>query len=159
MKNDKALRKDLQVLLRGGRAHVGYDKAVADLPEDLRGKKPRGTPYSPWQQIEHIRICQWDILEYIRNPKYKALKWPDEYWPKEAAPPSAEAWEKSLKAYRADLRAVLSIVADPSTDLLATLPHDPETTMLHEVLLLADHTAYHLGQLLVLRRLIGAWAD
>ncbi len=82
MKNDKALRKDLQVLLRGGRAHVSYDKAVADLPEDLRGKKPRGAPYSPWQQVEHIRICQWDILEYIRNPKYKEMKWPEEYWPK-----------------------------------------------------------------------------
>ncbi len=159
MKNDTALRRDVRVLLRGGRAHVGYDKAVADLPEVLRGKKPRGAPYSPWQQVEHIRLTQWDILEYIRNPKYKALKWPDEYWPKGAAPPNAGAWEKSLKAYRADLRALESIVADISIDLLAPLPHDPEATTLHEVLLVADHTAYHLGQLIVLRRLIGGWED
>lgn len=159
MKNDTVLRKDLRVLLRGGRAHVGFDKAVADLPEDLRGKKPRGAPYSPWQQVEHIRLSQLDILEYIRNPKYKALKWPDEYWPKESAPPTAGVWEKSLKAYRADLRALENIVADASTDLLAPLPHDPEATLLHEVLLVADHTAYHLGQLIVLRRLIGAWED
>jgi hypothetical protein len=159
MKNDTALRKDLRVLLGGGRAHVSYEKAVADLPQDLRGKKPRGAPYSPWQQIEHIRLSQWDILEYIRNPRYKAAKWPDEYWPKDPVPPNSGAWEKSIKAYRADLRALEAIIADPSTNLLAPLPHDPEATMLHEVLLIADHTAYHLGQLLVLRRLIGAWKD
>jgi DinB superfamily len=159
VKTDKALRKDLQVLLRGGRAHIHFDKAVADLPANLRGKKPRGAPYSPWQQIEHIRITQWDILEYIRNPKYNERKWPEEYWPKDPAPASAGAWEKSLKSYRADLRTLEGIVADPATDLLAPLPRDPDTTMLHEVLLVADHTAYHLGQLIVLRRLIGAWTD
>ena len=159
MKNDKTLRKDLQVLLRGGRAHIHFDKAVSGLPADLRGKKPRGAPYSPWQQVEHIRITQWDILEYIRNPKYNERTWPEEYWPKDSAPASAGAWEKSLKTYRADLRTLESIVADPATDLLAPLPHDPDTTMLHEVLLVADHTAYHLGQLIVLRRLIGAWTD
>ena len=159
MKNDKALRKDLQVLLGGGRAHIHFDKAVAGLPEDLRGKKPRGAPYSPWQQVEHIRITQLDILEYIRNPKYKEREWPGEYWPKDPAPESVGAWEKSLKTYRADLRSLEGIVADPSADLLAPLPHDPDTTTLHEILLVADHTAYHLGQLIVLRRLIGAWKD
>ena len=156
MKNDKALRGDLDVLLRGGRAHITFERAVANLPEELRGKKPRGAPYSPWQQVEHIRICQWDILEYIRNPEYTSS---EEYWPKEASPPNGGAWEKSLRAYRADLRALRNLVADPTTDLLVPLPHDAETTTLHEVLLVADHTAYHLGQLIVLRRLIGAWPD
>ncbi len=155
----ETLRQDLLTLLRGGRAHVTFDRAVAGLPVALRGRRPRGLPYSPWQQVEHIRICQWDILEYIRNPSHVSPEWPDGYWPQDPAPPSTTAWARSLRAYREDLRALEALVADPGTDLEAPLPHDPETTILHEVLLVADHTAYHLGQLIVLRRLLGAWSD
>ncbi len=159
MNNDRALRKDLLHLLEGRGAHVEFARAVAGLGATLRGRKPRGMPYSPWQQVEHLRICQWDILEYIRNSRYAAPKWPEEYWP-EAEPPTRDAWDKSIKAFRSDLRAIGRLVADPKTDLLARVPHDAKgPTILHEILLIADHNAYHLGQLIVLRRMLGAWRD
>jgi hypothetical protein len=159
MSDDNALREDVLLLLRGGRAHVNFEKAVANLPEALRGKKPRGLPYTPWQQLEHMRIAQWDILEYIRNPQHISPEWPTGYWPGEA-PPSRTAWAKSVKAFLADRQALLDMAADPSTDLLARVPADPEgPTILHELLLVADHDAYHLGQLIILRRLLGAWRE
>jgi hypothetical protein len=154
-----ALRADLLHLLEGRGAHVEFKRAVSSLDEKLRGMKPRGLPYSPWQQVEHIRICQWDILEYIRNPRYTSMKWPEEYWPA-AKPPRPDAWAKSIRGYQKDLQDLKKLVADPSTDLLARVPHDTDgPTILHEVLLTADHTAYHVGQLIVLRRLLGAWDD
>ncbi len=160
MPDDKALREAVLTLLRGGRAHVSFEKAVANLPEDLRGKKARGAPYTPWQQLEHMRIAQWDILEYIRNPQHVSPEWPEGYWSGEAAPPARNAWTKSVKAFRADCQALENLATDPSTDLLARVPHDPEgPTILHEMLLVADHNAYHLGQLIVLRRLLGAWRE
>jgi len=160
MRDDKALREAVLTLLRGGRAHVSFDKAVANLPAELRGKTPRGAPYTPWQQLEHMRICQWDILEYIRNPQHVSPEWPTGYWPRTAAAPTRTAWAQSVKAFRTDLRALEELAADPATDLLARISHDPEgPTILHELLLVADHTAYHLGQLVVLRRLLGAWRE
>jgi uncharacterized damage-inducible protein DinB len=160
MSNDKALREDVLVLLRGGRAHVGFEKAVANLPEDLRGKKPRGAPYTPWQQLEHMRICQWDILEYIRDPQHVSPEWPQGYWPKEASP-ARGAWAKTVKAFQADRQALVDLAANPSTDLLTRVPPgDAEgVTILHELLLVADHNAYHLGQIVILRRLLGAWGE
>jgi uncharacterized damage-inducible protein DinB len=159
MPDAKALRDDVRHLLRGEGAHVSFEKAVANLPEELRGKKPRGAPYTPWQQLEHMRIAQWDILEYIRNPRHVSPKWPEGYWPGEARP-ARNAWAKSVKAFQADRQALLDLAADPATDLLARVPHVPQgPTILHELLLVADHTAYHLGQLIVLRRLLGAWRD
>ncbi len=159
MSDDNALREGVLLLLRGGRAHVSFEKSVANLPEALRGKKPRGLPYTPWQQLEHMRIAQWDILEYIRNPQHISPEWPTGYWPGEA-PPSRTAWAKSVKAFQADRQALLDMAADPSTDLLARVPADPEgPTILHELLLVADHDAYHLGQLIILRRLLGAWRE
>lgn len=159
MLNDKALRDDVLWLLRGGRAHVGFQKAVSNLSEALRGKKPRGLPYSPWQQVEHMRICQRDILEYIRNPKHVSPEWPAGYWPA-PAPPSRDAWKKSILAFEADLKTLEKMATDPSTDLLARVPADPDgPTILHELLLVADHNAYHLGQLIVLRRALAAWED
>ncbi len=158
MATQDALREDVLWLVSGGRAHVGFQRAVADLPETLRGKRPRGAPYTPWQQLEHMRICQWDILEYIRTPGHKSPDWPEGYWPGPA--PAKGAWDKSVRAFQADLRALKALVSDPATDLLAKVPHDPKgPTILHEVLLVADHNAYHLGQLLVLRRMLGAWKD
>src|SRR5690348_16445371 len=159
MPTSKALRDEVIWLLRGGNAHVGFKKAVADLPEALQGKKPRGAPYSPWQQLEHLRISQWDILDYIRNPKYVSRKWPDAYWPA-AAPSERGARAKSVRGFETDLRALERMAADPSTDLLARVPADPKgPSILHELLLIADHNAYHLGQLIVLRRTLGAWKD
>jgi hypothetical protein len=159
MPDDKALRDEVLLLLGGGRAHVSFEKAVANLPEDLRGKKPRGMPYTPWQQLEHMRICQWDILEYIRNPQHVSPEWPDGYWPKEAAP-ARNAWARSVKAFQADRQALLDMANDASKDLLARVPPEPDgPTILHELLLVADHNAYHLGQLVLLRRLLGAWQD
>jgi len=153
-----ALREDVLWLVSGGRAHVGFQRAVADLPEALRGKRPRGAPYTPWQQLEHMRICQWDILEYIRTPGHKSPDWPEGYWP--GPVPAKGAWDKSVRAFQADLRALKALVSNPATDLLAKVPHDPKgPTILHEVLLVADHNAYHLGQLIVLRRMLGAWKD
>ncbi len=159
MPDDKTLRDDVLHLLRGGNAHVSFEKAVASMPEDLRGKKPRGSPYTPWQQLEHMRIAQLDILEYIRNPHHKSPEWPEGYWP-EGAPPARNAWAKSVKAFQADRQALLDLAADPSTDLLARVPHETDgPTILHEMLLVADHNAYHLGQLVLLRRLLGAWRE
>ena len=159
MPDAKALRDDVLHLLRGEGAHVSFEKAVANVPEDLRGKKPRGAPYTPWQQLEHMRIAQSDILEYIRDPQHISPKWPEGYWPGEA-PPARNAWAKSVKAFQADRQALLDLAADPSTDLLARVPHDPEgPSILHELLLVADHNAYHLGQLIVLRRLLGTWRE
>jgi DinB family protein len=157
--DDRDLRRRLVVALQGGRAHVTFDKAVARLSEPLRGRKPRGLPYSPWQQLEHIRIAQADMLGYTRDPNHPSMKWPDDYWPKRPAPPARAAWERSVKAYRADRQAFCDLVMDPATDVLAPLPHDPEVNIVHMALLTAQHASYHLGQLLVIRRLLGAWSD
>ncbi|HEV2358130.1 MAG TPA: DinB family protein [bacterium] len=158
MADEHDLRRRLVVLLQGGRAHVAFDKAVARLPEALRGRRPRGLPYSPWQQVEHIRITQADILGYTRDPKHPSLAWPEEYWPKRPSPPSRASWDRSIKAYRADRQAFCDLVMDPAADVLAPLPHDPEVNIVHMALLAAQHTSYHVGQLLVIRRLLGAWS-
>ena len=157
MKPDKALREHLLYLLRGGGAHLNFDAAVANLPPKLRGAKPRRAPYSPWQLLEHMRIAQWDILDFCRNPNYTELEFPAGCWPKTQAPPNNAAWEKSVKAFRADLRAMQKLVADPKTDLFARISWGDGQTILREALLVADHNAYHLGQLVVIRRLLGAW--
>ncbi len=160
MADEKALREEVLSLLRGGRAHVGFEQAVADMPEELRGKKPRQLPYTAWQQLEHLRIAQWDILEYIRDPKHVSPSWPGGYWPEEG-PPNRTAWAKSVKAFQADRQALVDLAANPSTDLLGRIPADPKEgpSILHELLLVADHNAYHIAQIVVLRRLLGAWHD
>lgn len=151
------LREHVLELLDGGGAHLGFDAAVADLPAKLRGAKPPGEPHTPWRLVEHIRLAQWDILEFVRNPAHKSPAWPDGYWPKDDAPPDATAWSKSLAAFRADLADLKALVADPSADLLRPLPHGQGQTLAREAMLAADHTAYHLGQLVLLRRVLGAW--
>ncbi len=157
MHSDKALREHLLYLLGGGGAHVDFEAAIKDLPAGLRGKKPKGAPYSAWELLEHMRIAQWDILEFSRNSQHVSPEFPRGYWPATAAPPDASAWKKSVEAFRADLEAMRDLVADKSTDLLARIPHGQGQTVLREALLVADHNAYHLGQLVVLRRLLGAW--
>lgn len=159
MPDDSALRQHLVKLLAGGNAHVDFDKAVAGLPAGLRGKRPKGQPFTPWRLLEHMRIAQWDILEFSRNPKHVSPDWPDGYWPKGDAPPSAKAWNDSVKAFRSDLAAMQALVSDPKTDLFARIPHGDGQTILREALLVADHNSYHLGQLVLVRRLLGAWKD
>jgi hypothetical protein len=154
-----ALRRHLLWLLRGGHAHVYFDRALAGLPPKQRGVRPAGLPYSAWMLVEHMRIAQWDILEFSRDPRHISPKWPEGYWPKAPAPPSTSAWAKSVAALRRDLKAMMALVRDPKTDLYARIPHGSGQTILREALLVADHNAYHLGQLIVVRRLLGAWRD
>ena len=137
---------------------MSLDDAVADLPAPLRGRKPDGLPYSPWQLLEHIRITQHDILDFCRNPKYKEIAWPDDYWPKSAAPPSDSAWDASVRQIRNDRAGLEALARDESLDLAARIPHGTGQTYLREILLVIDHTAYHMGELIVVRRLLGAWS-
>jgi uncharacterized damage-inducible protein DinB len=153
------LREHLLELLKGGGAHLNFDKAIADLPAKLRGAKPAGVPHSPWQLLEHLRIAQWDILEFSRNPKHKSPPWPEGYWPASDGPPDGAAWDRSAAAFRADLQAMQDLVADPASDLFTPFPHGEGHTLLREALLVADHNAYHLGQLVVVRRALGAWKE
>jgi len=155
----KALREHVLYLLRGGGAHLDFDKAVADIPSDLRGRTFPPVPHSPWRLLEHMRIAQWDILEFSRNPKHVSPPWPDGYWPHGDAPPDERAWDLAVDAFRADLQTMCALVADPATNLFAAIPHGDGQTVLREALLLADHNAYHLGQLVVVRRLLGCWPE
>jgi hypothetical protein len=157
MNHDSALREHLLALLRGGGAHLEFETAVAHLPPELRGVRPPGVPHTAWRELEHMRIAQWDILEFCRNPQHVSPTFPDGYWPKGDAPPDVAAWDASVAAFRADLKALQDLVAAPTTDLFAPLPHGAGQTVLREALLVADHNAYHLGQLVVIRRGIGAW--
>lgn len=151
------LREHLLYLLRGGGAHLDFEKAVADLPTELRGAKPAGQPHTPWRLLEHLRIAQWDILRFCLDPHHVSPPFPEGYWPDGDAPPDSGAWDRSVEGFRADLRSVQQLAADPAADLFTPLPHGQGQTILREVLLVADHNAYHLGQLVLLRRLLGAW--
>lgn len=160
MKKDdhhQALRQHLLDLLKGGNAHVKFEEVVKDFPERLRGKKPEGQPHTAWRLLEHMRIAQWDILEFSRSSKHVSPEWEAGYWPEGEAPPSPAAWEKSVRQFRADLKAMQDLVADTSTDLYARIPWGDGQTVLREALLVADHNAYHLGEVLMIRRLLGAW--
>jgi hypothetical protein len=155
-KND-ALREHLLYLLNGGGAHAGFNAAVEGLPVALRGKRPKDAEHSPWEILEHMRLAQSDILEFSRDPKHASPEWPSGYWPKTQTPPNSTAWNKSVKAFQADLKAMCDLVTDPSTNLYARIPHGSGQTILREALLIADHNAYHLGELVLVRRLLGAW--
>jgi uncharacterized damage-inducible protein DinB len=155
--SDQALRDQLARFLDWKEAHAGFDKAVDGLPPELRGKTPAGLPHSPWQILEHLRIAQHDILDFTINPAYEEKKWPDDYWPA-AEPPTPTAWDESVAAYRRDREALKTLVRDPKTDLYAKIPHGTGQTCLREVLLVADHASYHVGQLVLVRRLLGNWS-
>jgi uncharacterized damage-inducible protein DinB len=155
--NDQSLRDHLLELLRSGHAHVTLDDAVADFPLELRGVRPGGAAHSGWEILEHLRLAQWDILEFSRDAKHVSPAWPKGYWPESPEPPDSHAWDRSAAAFRADLQALQDLVADPATDLFARIPHGTGQTILREVLLVADHNAYHLGELVLLRRLLGNW--
>jgi hypothetical protein len=157
MTQDQSLREQLIYLLNGGGAHLDFDAAVAGLPAALRGVRPSGLPHTAWEILEHLRIAQSDILEFTRKPKHVSPPWPAGYWPATQAPPDDSAWDKSVKAFRADLASLRRIVKNPKINLHARLAHGTGQTVLREVLLVADHNAYHLGELVLTRRLLGAW--
>ncbi len=159
MRSDKSLREHLLELLGGGHAHLDFEKAVAGLPVKLRGARPPGLPHTPWRLLEHMRIAQWDIFRFSLDPEHVSPEFPDGYWPAGDGPPRSDAWEKSVAAFRADLQAMKDLVSNPETDLFKPIPHGQGQTILREVLLVADHNAYHLGQLVTVRRLLGAWDE
>jgi hypothetical protein len=149
-----SLRKHLDNLLRMKGAHLSFEEAVADFPAALRGAKPAGAPHSAWELLEHMRLAQEDILDFSRNPNYQEKKFPDDYWPAAAAPPSEEAWTGSVEQFQSDLREMRALIADARHDLMAKIPHGKGQTLLREALLVADHNAYHLGQLMFLRKML-----
>jgi hypothetical protein len=155
--DDKALRKHLLEFLHGGNAHVDVATVVDDFPEELYGSKPKGAPYTPWQLLEHIRFTVSDLLLFSTDPKYTAPKWPDDYWPTEDAPPSKDDWKKSVKALKSDFAAFEKLAQDPDSNLYAEIPWGEGQTMLREVMIACTHTSYHLGELVLLRRQLGAW--
>ena len=156
--SDRALRQHLIYLLTDGGAHAKFEDVIAAIPAKLRGQTPAAIPHSPWMLLEHMRIAQWDILEFNRNPKHKSPEWPESYWPPTEAPPRAAAWNESVKNFRKDLKSLENLIADPKTDLFAKIPWGDGQTILREALLAADHNAYHLGQLVDVIRLLGAWS-
>jgi hypothetical protein len=158
-KNEKALREHVVYLLKGGGAHVHFEDALEGFPESKRGVFAKGLPHTGWQLLEHVRIAQWDILEFSRNKKHVSPDFPGGYWPKTPLPPNNDAWQKSQKAFLGDLKEMIALVKNLKTDLFAKIPHGDGQTLLREALLLADHNAYHLGELVYLRRALGAWPE
>ena len=152
-----ALREHVLNLLAGKGAHVDFDEAVADFPPELRGKLVPPAPHTAWQLLEHIRIAQWDIVEFSRNPEHVSPKWPQGYWPETAMPPDPQAWDKSVRGFHHDMAAMRKLISDTKVDLLARIPGGEGQTLLREALVLADHNAYHLGQFVFLRKMLGAW--
>jgi hypothetical protein len=157
MNQNDILREHLSKLLDWGDAHVDFDAAVDGIPPALQGVRPEGLPYSPWELLEHMRFTQNDILNFCRDSNYKAPTWPEAYWPKTVSPPTPDDWQESINSFRTDRQAMQSLAADPALDLFAKIPHGEGQTYLREVLLVADHSAYHLGELIAVRRLLGVW--
>ncbi|HEY6768842.1 MAG TPA: DinB family protein [Candidatus Sulfotelmatobacter sp.] len=157
--HDQSLREHINFLLEGGGAHAKFSDAVAGLPVELRGKKASKLPHTAWMILEHLRLAQWDILEFSRDPKHVSPEWPSGYWPKTPAPTNLRAWSESIRQFEKDLKALQEMVASPKTDLFARIPWGDGQTILREALLVADHNAYHVGQLIDVRRLLGAWKE
>ncbi len=154
MASPDPIRKHLLDLLRMKGAHLNFEETTGGFPAALRGLKPKGAPHTPWQLLEHLRIAQWDILDFSRNPDYKEMKFPDDYWPKTEAPPDDAAWDQSIERFQQDLKAMEKLISDPHTDLTARIPHGNGQTLLREALLVADHNAYHIGQLVLVRKML-----
>jgi hypothetical protein len=157
--DEKTLRNYLRRFLDWHEAHVDWKAALKDFPVNLRGTRPKGAPHSAWELLEHVRLATHDILEFSRDAKHVSPDWPSGYWPKKPEPPSAAAWDKSVRSLEHDLEEMGKLVADPKTDLLAKIPHGSGQTILREALLIADHNAYHVGQFVLVRRLLGCWPE
>lgn len=157
--HDQSIRRELSAFLRGDQAHASLDAAVKSMPTTLLEKKPQGSPHNAWQMLEHIRLTLHDLLEFCTNPKYETPNWPDDYWPKDASPQSSAAWDHSITAIHKDLKAFDKLIEDPKTDLTAKIPWGDGQTILREILLAGDHTSYHIGQLILLRKHLGVWKN
>ncbi len=156
---DAAVRAQLLFLLNGGGAHMSLEQALANFPGQHFNTRPPNVPYSFWHLLEHIRIAQWDILDFIRNASYKNLAWPDDYWPNPDTRADEAQWEATASAIRSDLAELLALIEDPATDLYTDLPHAEGFNILREALLVADHNAYHIGEFAILRQVVGAWTE
>jgi len=154
---DRQLREQLVKFLRGGEAHAEFKTVLDDFPVKARGVVPRGAEHSAWQELEHMRIALHDLLDFSTNPNYVAMKWPDDYWPKEAAPVNDDAWDASVRAVKKDVADFEKLVGDPESNLYASFPWGDGQTLLREVLIAGQHTSYHLGQIVLLRRILGTW--
>ena len=157
MTNDEVVRQQLIALLRGGNAHLNFERAVSQFPFDYISRKISHISYSPWELLEHMRICQWDILEFILKPKYKSPPWPKGYWPAKGEFADEKDWQKTLSEFRRDLLSIEELVNDPSINLYQPIPHATDFNIFREILLIADHNAYHLGELVVLRKALSIW--
>lgn len=158
MMSDQHTREQLVNLLTLRQAHMIFEDAVKDFPMAHINTRPPGVDYTFWHLLEHLRICQWDILDYIRNPNYKEVKWPDDYWPQRDVLTDAAGWQKTIQQFQADVAELVKIVQDPATDLSAPIPHGWDGhTILREILVVASHNAYHIGEFGILRQVIGAW--
>ena len=158
MDPDKVVRDQLLSFLRGGNAHLTFDQAVADFPPDHINVQPPNVSYTPWHLLEHIRIAQWDILEFIRDPEHVSPQWPEGYWPPSGEKADEKKWGKTITDFHADLQALQDMVQDPATDLYAPIAHAREYTVLREILLVADHNAYHIGEFAVFRQVMDTWS-
>jgi len=158
MPDDRKLREQLIALLDGGHAHATFDSAVRGFPVDQAGKRPKGLPYSAWELLEHMRIAQNDIVRFSVSAEYKSPQWPEGYWPPSPAPEKESAWARSVRAIRKDRGEFQALLRDPEQDLDRPFPWGDGQTLLREALLIADHNAYHIGQLVLVRRLLGLWS-
>ena len=157
--SDSHLREQLRALLQGGQAHMTFDEAVADFPRASMNARAPHMSYTPWHLLEHLRIAQWDILEFIRNPQHVSPPWPEGFWPAADSQADEAAWEQTLASFRADLAALQQTAADPGVDLYAPLPHGSGQNILREILLVADHNAFHLGEFGILRQVMQTWPN
>jgi hypothetical protein len=157
MDEQSVLRQQLLALLRGGQAHMGFEEVIADFPMSLINARPPHVTYTPWHLIEHIRIAQWDILEFVRNPAHVSPEWPKGYWPDPAQQATPVDWDHTITLFRQDLKGVETLVTDPGTDFYQVIPHGSGQTILREILLVGDHNAYHIGELGILRQILQAW--
>ena len=157
MEADIILQEQLRGLLQGGHAHMTFDDAIAHFPREHMNTKPPHVPYTPWHLLEHLRITQWDILEFIRNAQHISPAWPTGYWPAQDTQANEAAWEQTISSFRADLTTLQQIVADPAIDLYTPIPHGSGQNVLRELLLVADHNAYHIGEFAILRQVMQTW--
>ena len=154
---DTIVREQLRTLLEGGNAHMTFDEAIANFPHEQMNTKPQNVPYTLWQLLEHIRMAQWDILEFIRNPQYVSPPWPEGYWPVESVQADEVAWEKTLVSFRADLQSLLIMVSDSEVNLYSPIPHGNGQNILREILVVADHSAYHISEFATFRQVMATW--
>ena len=157
MPSDELIRNHLVWLLQGGDAHMTFMETISGFPLDRRGELFPNGSYSAWALLEHLRITQWDILDFITNSDYKNLQWPKEYWPAQDKQATTEDWHTTIAKFEKDMKALVSIVEDPTTDLYSPIAHGSGQTILREVLLVADHNAYHIGELAIMRQVMGTW--